>query len=55
MECSLAMCIVKAAVIDIKDDSTHSETISGIRYRCKTERGKKFIQDVFDELETHTE
>jgi len=55
MECSLAMCIVKAAVIDIKDDSTHSETISGIRYRCKTERGKRFIQDVFDELETYIE
>lgn len=55
MECNPAMCIVKAGIIDIKDDSTHSETICGIRYRCKTERGKRFIQDVFNELETYIE
>lgn len=53
MDCNPAMCIVKANVVDIKDDSTHSETISGIRYRCRTERGKKFIQAVFDELDTY--
>jgi len=54
MECNPAMCIVKAGIIDIKDDSTHSETTCGIRYRCRTERGKSFIHDVFDELETYT-
>ena len=55
MECNPAMCIVKAGIIDIKDDSTHSETTRGIRYRCRTEKGKRFIQDVFDELETYIE
>ena len=53
MRCNSAMCIIKASIIDIKDDSTHSETISGIRYRCKTERGERFIQDVFDELDSY--
>ncbi|MDI6708686.1 MAG: pyridoxamine 5'-phosphate oxidase family protein [Candidatus Thermoplasmatota archaeon] len=53
MNCNPAMCVVKSTIIDIKDDSTHSETISGIRYRCRTERGKKFISDVFDELDSY--
>ncbi|MBN2785604.1 MAG: pyridoxamine 5'-phosphate oxidase family protein [Pontiellaceae bacterium] len=45
-----AMCAVEARVIEIKDDSTHSRTTSGIRYACKTEKGEVFIRDVFREL-----
>jgi len=50
MACNSGMCVVEAKVIAIKDDSTHSKTVSGIRYACKTDRGAKFIQDVFNEL-----
>lgn len=48
--CNPGMCVVEARIEAIKDDSTHSRTISGIRYECKTDRGAKFIQDVFNEL-----
>ncbi len=51
LDCNPGMCVVEAKIAAIKDDSTHSRTISGIRYECKTERGAKFIQDVFNELE----
>jgi hypothetical protein len=51
MACNGSMCVVKADIVDIKDDSTHSFTTSGIRYKCKTEKGKDFIKDVFDELQ----
>ncbi len=51
MGCNKAMCIVKANIKEIKDDSTHSETTSGIRYRCMSENGERFISDVFSELE----
>lgn len=50
MDCNEHMCVVRADIVDIKDDSTHSFTISGIRYRCKTEKGEAFIRGVFDEL-----
>ncbi len=50
--CNNGMCVVEAKIEAIKDDSTHSRTISGIRYECKTDRGEKFIQDVFNELHT---
>lgn len=52
-KCNSAMCIIKADIIDIKDDSTHSDTICGIRYKCNSEQGVKFIRDVFNELETY--
>ena len=52
MECNKAMCIIKVDVERVKDDSTHSETTSGIRYRCVTERGEMFIREVFAELES---
>ena len=51
MESNNVMCALRLDVIDVKDDSTHSETISGIRYRCRTEKGEKFIESVIDELE----
>ncbi|MFO8110311.1 MAG: pyridoxamine 5'-phosphate oxidase family protein [Thermoplasmata archaeon] len=51
MECNKAMCMIKVDVANVKDDSTHSETTSGIRYRCVTERGERFIRDIFTELE----
>ncbi len=51
LDCNPGMCVVEAKIEAIKDDSTHSKTVSGIRYECKTERGEKFIQDVFNELE----
>jgi len=46
-----SMCIVRMLVCDVKDDSTHSETVSGIRYRCRTDKGTRFIAKMFDELE----
>ncbi len=51
LECNPGMGVVEAKIEAIKDDSTHSKTVSGIRYECKTERGEKFIQEVFDELQ----
>jgi len=51
MDSSSTMCAVRLDIIDIKDDSTHSETISGIRYRCRTKKGEEFITSVLDELE----
>jgi hypothetical protein len=48
------MCIVKIDVSDVKDDSTHSETVSGIRYRCRTGAGTQFIARMFEELENFT-
>ena len=51
LECNPGMSVVEAKIEAIKDDSTHSKTVSGIRYECKTERGEKFIQEVFDELQ----
>ncbi len=53
MDCNKAMCIVEVKVQEVKDDSTHSETTSGIRYRCRTEKGESFIKDIFAELEEH--
>ncbi len=53
MKCNSAMCIIKSEIIDIKDDSTHSDTICGIRYKCNSDRGVKFIKNVFDELESN--
>ncbi len=50
MNCNKAMCVVRIDIIDVKDDSTHSETTSGIRFRFKSERGKEFVNDVFAEL-----
>jgi len=50
MQCNPHMCVVKAEILEIKDDSTHSETTSGIRYRCRTEKGAVFIKGVFEEL-----
>ena len=50
--CNPGMCAVKITIESIKDDSTHSRTVAGIRYECKTERGARFIQEVFDELES---
>ncbi len=54
MICNKAMCIVQVDIEFVKDDSTHSETTSGIRYRCVTERGENFIQEVFTELEKYS-
>ena len=51
MDSNNTMCAVRLDIIDIKDDSTHSQTISGIRYRCRTEKGEKFITGVLNELE----
>lgn len=51
LESNKAMSAVQFDISEIKSDSTHSETISGIRYRVKTERGQKFIDEVFSELE----
>jgi len=48
-----SMCIVKIRVCDVKDDSTHSETVSGIRYKCRTDAGERFIREMFEELETY--
>ena len=53
MKCNSAMCILRAEIIDIKDDSTHSDTICGIRYKCNSKRGVQFIINVFDELESY--
>ena len=50
MDCNDWMVVVKADIVEIKDDSTHSFTTGGIRYRCKTKKGEEFIRDVFDEL-----
>lgn len=50
LESSPSMRAVRIDIIDIKSDSTHSETISGIRYRSKTEKGDIFIKNSFDEL-----
>ncbi|MEA2110403.1 MAG: pyridoxamine 5'-phosphate oxidase family protein [Pseudomonadota bacterium] len=50
MDSNSGMCVVEAKVETIKDDSTHSRTISGIRYVCKTDRGERFIREAFDEL-----
>ena len=50
MDSNTGMCVVEAKVKAIKDDSTHSKTVSGIRYVCKTDRGERFIREVFDEL-----
>jgi hypothetical protein len=51
MECNEGMCVIQVNIVDIKDDSTHSETTSGIRYKCRTEKGEKFIANVLEELE----
>ncbi len=53
MDCNKAMCVVKVKVQEIKDDSTHSETTCGIRYRCRTEKGESFIKSIFAELEDY--
>lgn len=53
MLCNKAMCIVQVDVESVKDDSTHSETTTGIRYRCVSERGERFIQKIFEELEEY--
>lgn len=55
MDNNKAMCLVLLDIEFIKDDSTHSETISGIRYRCRTERGEEFIRTMFSELERYAE
>ena len=51
MDCNEGMCVIQLDIIDVKDDSTHSETTSGIRWRFKSERGRRFVDDVFAELE----
>ncbi len=53
MDCNKAMCVVKVKIREIKDDSTHSETTCGIRYRCRTENGEMFIKNIFAELEEY--
>jgi hypothetical protein len=50
MDCNEGMCVVQLDIIDVKDDSTHSDTTTGIRYSCRTEKGEEFIRDVFAEL-----
>ena len=50
--CNRSMCILEVKVLEIKDDSTHSETTCGIRYRCRTERGEQFIRESFEELKS---
>ena len=52
MDCNEGMCVVQLDIVDVKDDSTHSETTTGIRYRSRTEKGETFIRDVFAELQT---
>ncbi len=51
MECNKAMCVVQLDVTEVKDDSTHSRTTTGIRYQCMQAKSIQFIADVFDELE----
>jgi len=50
MECNRAMCAVRLDVLDVKDDSTHSETVNGIRFHVMKARSQQFIDDVFAEL-----
>ena len=40
-----------AVIIDVKDDSTHSETVNGIRFHVMKAKSQQFIDDVFAELE----
>ncbi len=51
LDCNDKICAVEVDIIDIKDDSTHSITTTGIRYKCRTEKGEEFIKGVFNELE----
>ncbi|MFO7990684.1 MAG: pyridoxamine 5'-phosphate oxidase family protein [Thermoplasmata archaeon] len=51
MDCNEHMSIIKFDVEQVKDDSTHSRTTSGIRWESKTAAGDKFIEDIFNELE----
>jgi len=51
--CNRKMVLVEVKVLEVKDDSTHSFTTCGIRYRCKTDAGVRFIRDLFDELEEY--
>jgi uncharacterized pyridoxamine 5'-phosphate oxidase family protein len=48
-----SMCLVKVRIAEVKDDSTHSETVSGIRYKCRTDAGARFIREMFEELENY--
>lgn len=52
MDCNEHMSIVKLDVEEVKDDSTHSRTTSGIRWESQTPAGDKFIEDIFNELES---
>ena len=52
MECNKAMCVVQLDITEVKDDSTHSRTTTGIRYQCMSPKSVEFISDVFDELES---
>ncbi len=53
LDSSREMSLVLLDVEEVKDDSTHSETISGIRYHCVSKRGDEFIKRVFAELEKY--
>ncbi len=54
LDSSREMSLVQLDVEEIKDDSTHSETISGIRYHCVSKKGEDFIRNVFAELEEYS-
>ncbi len=53
MNCSRDMSVVLIEVQEVKDDSTHSETVCGIRYHSISKKGEEFIRNVFDELEEY--
>jgi hypothetical protein len=51
MDCNSAMCVVQVDITEVKDDSTHSRTTTGIRYQCMSPKSVEFIAGVVDELE----
>ena len=53
MDSNAVMTMVEAKIIDIKSDSTHSETTMGIRFKVRTKRGQEFMDAMFLEMDNY--